>query len=279
MSAPRRGGLVDLLVPDSIDRRAIDETMADWRVERSRAAGRHDGQLAGLGGWLSVLRAVSAIAARQILGNDVWRWVGRSMLLAGLVSASFTVMVLLQTRPVEGRSVEQLGLLVLTSGTMALLPIAAALGPGLDRDRPAPVLGAAVMFGAVALLAALAGFIVTPLDAELARPAIPSVRTISFVMDRSASISSAVVTPVLFVLCGEAVRRRYGARLAWADAQRRALVLAFLVVCAAMVAASAIGSVGEAAESLKASRWLPAVFCAIALGWLVRPFEVPDENR
>jgi len=70
---PARGGLLDLLVPDQRDRRAIDETLADWREERAQETG--PGRLmADARGFVACSRVLAASAIMPFGQRDLWRY-------------------------------------------------------------------------------------------------------------------------------------------------------------------------------------------------------------
>ena len=140
---------------DADGRRALAETLADWREERRLAQNPWRRALADARGGASVLRATATLALWQCRRRDVWSAVGIATLVAvalgGLVSAP--VMFMLRAGSVVDRL--EVAVLMLPSWVAGLLPVALAIGPGLRRGRAIPMLGQFLMAEAWLLLLGL----------------------------------------------------------------------------------------------------------------------------
>jgi hypothetical protein len=140
---------------DTDGRRALAETLADWREERRLARNPWRRALADARGGASVLRATATLALWQCKRRDVWSAVGIATLLAvamgGLLSAPLYLTI------VGGSVVDRLELVALTLPDFVIgqLPAALAIGPGLRRGRAIPMLGQFLMADAWLLLLGL----------------------------------------------------------------------------------------------------------------------------
>ena len=81
-----RSGLASLLLPDETSRRALDETLADWRDDRRRATSLPARVWSEARGCLSVFRVILGEARRELAGPDVWRLFAWTVLFGGMVS-------------------------------------------------------------------------------------------------------------------------------------------------------------------------------------------------
>jgi hypothetical protein len=147
-----RGGVLDLLVPDARDRRAIDETLADWREERVHQTG--GGRLmADARGLLACARVFAASAIVPFAQRDLWRYFFWTLALSIGLGGFITLPWALATSfPVT----LSLWLALLPNAMMLTIGLSAAFGFGLRPGQRLPVLAA--IAGGLAFVVALTGW-------------------------------------------------------------------------------------------------------------------------
>ena len=148
--------ILNALPLDARERRALDETLADWRHEAAEARRGWDRCRAGITGALSVLFVVAAIIAAGARQRSAWRDVMTTAMMAAGGAALF-----LPWAPLAGESglahAVRVGALV--PGLMCLsLPVSIAVRPLRQRNHPAPFL--AISVTGILVMTALIGWIV-----------------------------------------------------------------------------------------------------------------------
>lgn len=290
----RLAGLSDLLVPDETGRRALEETLADWREERARARSMPAGLFVDARAFVSFLRVFAATAWRDAWRPDVWRlfaWMlAGAALLAVPQAASYIFRVGTDVAPADAVA---LTIILLPGGLATLVPLMASLGLGTRRHRPVPILAAACV--CVVFLTVMTGWVVPAANqvsreriwvvtatrsgvpparglAELSAPELlqkvvrgrPHERwnALQAVSGRAAMVVSG---PTLLLL-GMAIRNRFGRRR-WRVAQVAGpLAAVFLFFLGSAVAAVPLfrWPVAERLDRLAIDFWM-----ALGLAWVV----------
>jgi hypothetical protein len=150
---PARGGLIDLLVPDERDRRAIDETLADWRADADSARHLADRARAHASVCVALARTFAGLAWSHSCRPAAWYWCWKVLLLAGALAFGTSWLVAGRfpfTQAVVGPSLE---FLVLGTAFSAFAPIVVASGAGRPCGDSRPLLG--VMIGLFVTIATL----------------------------------------------------------------------------------------------------------------------------
>jgi hypothetical protein len=147
-----RSGLIDLLVPDRRDRRAIDETIADWRMERSQATGA-----AMLGadvrGAVAFARTLAACTFTAFTRPDIWRYLGATVTVSMAIGVALAIEPVLQWGRASATMPLSIWLSLLPGALTVGLLLSAAAGFGLRPGRELPVATAAFATAAIASLA------------------------------------------------------------------------------------------------------------------------------
>lgn len=157
MSTPAaRGGLLDLFVPDARDRRAIDETLSDWREERARASGVSR-LLADARGMVSCLRVIGACSVGAMADLVFWRCLCWSAVSAAAMALLLNIELLVGSPSSVDGSLA-LWLALSPAATSVLLAFTAAAGFGQRRSDSLPLIAA--IAGFLAVLVILQGWIV-----------------------------------------------------------------------------------------------------------------------
>ena len=245
---PARGGLIDLLLPDQRDRRAIDETLADWREERAQGTGA--GRLmADARGLLACARVLAGCIAAPCVRPDIWRYFGVTLLMGVAIGVALAIEPWIQWRRSSAVMPLSVWLTLVPGAANVGMLLCAAAGFGLRPGRRLPVATAAVVGGAVVLL--LAGWVVPaanqqirdltaaranlgysppPGPPEMALPALIS-RLNSASFGERVPARRELAARIAFVgLCvalvafGEAVRQRLANRYRWWIARAAAMV-------------------------------------------------------
>jgi hypothetical protein len=209
MNSTTRGGVWDLLVPAEFDRRAVDETLADWREDASSSRTLTSRARAHVFGGVSLVRVVIGLVWAQSHRAAAWYWCWKVLLIAGVLAAGSSWMVLgyfpFTRAAVGGSSFGVVIGAIVVFGACA--PIVAASGAGRPPGEARPLLG--VMTGLfltvgmakligleIALRGLTDGFVLTVTTAQ-----------------RIGLAFSALDVPML-LLFGEALRRRLAVSLA-----------------------------------------------------------------
>jgi hypothetical protein len=146
-------GFSVLLIPDECGRRALDETVADWREERAKAASVLARVAADSRAMAGIARVLAMTTGAGLLRADVWRCFAWTMIAGAVASAA---MAFLNTAGLTFAASHLL--LLVPGGVVVLSAFAAPFGLGLPRSRRVPGLAlCALMFVATAVLA---GYIV-----------------------------------------------------------------------------------------------------------------------
>lgn len=150
-----RGGLLDLLVPDAVDRRAIEETLADWREERrqSRGLARIMTDARSLIACVRVLAGIVTAPYRRV---EIWRFLLCS--LAAAIGIGMFVNIDMLVRPLTIAGSTTLWLSIVPASAALGLALTASAGLGLRRGQRVPLPAAAI--GMLALLVPLHGWVV-----------------------------------------------------------------------------------------------------------------------
>jgi hypothetical protein len=292
------GGLsafVDLLVPDEPGRRAIEETLDDWREERARAGSPSARVMVNLRGLFSMLRVLCTVPLRDIIGIEVWRLFALT-LLAATIPALIPLTIYVGNLPgaLTISELVWLSVLLLPNAIATFAPLALALGLGLKRDRAAPVL--ATILVSVVFLIVMSGWIVPTANqrfrlsvlqtsAGQSRPApapgltelnAAQLATLAFegsTSDRrnaqrviNVRLALIVAAPSMFLL-GLAVRDRFGARR-WRLAQAAGPVAVVALVYVADVAAPVTLQFFDWPLAARLSQFNPELWMAMALTWV-----------
>ena len=138
-----RTGFAALLFPDGASRRAIDETLADWREERAQAASVHGRVRVEVQGCLSILRVVLGQTAREMTAATSWRVFGWTVVFtviaASLNPFSWAYAASVTAGVPIGETLRLRGLLILNSLALAFMLVSAA-GVGQKSRQPGPAL-------------------------------------------------------------------------------------------------------------------------------------------
>lgn len=149
-----RTGLLSLLLPDETSRRALEETLADWREERARAESVLPYVLVHVRGCFAVVRVVAGITTRGFLLTETWRVVVGSIAVAAAGSLIFIpgIWIGMKWDPAAA-SVMWASWFLVPQVMLPLLAPAAAIGFGMRTQRggtlPATVLLTALTMGLV----------------------------------------------------------------------------------------------------------------------------------
>lgn len=156
MSQP--SGFAELLIPNDCGRRALDETIADWRKERSSAASGFDRIVVDVRTAAGILRVFLLVAREGLVRGEVWRFLVCTIFAAAALAA---VQVIPSAATASGATVLEI---------LSLFPVAmvvsgvvtGAFGFGLKKDRPFP--GLPLILAAVLLMVLSVGFLVPELN-------------------------------------------------------------------------------------------------------------------
>jgi hypothetical protein len=137
---------VDLLVPGECGRRAIEETLADWRKERGRADSIVRVCAIDARGLLALNRVLAGMVLKDMATGQLWRM----LFLTIVVSAAASLVMIvpyLAGLPASSATPNSLlaALMLVPNGLASVMPLMLSLGLGLRRDRPAPVMGIVVV--------------------------------------------------------------------------------------------------------------------------------------
>ena len=145
-------GLIDLLLPEPRDRRAIDETVADWRMERSRATGaaRLGADVRGAAAFARTLAGCTFTAFSQ---PDIWRYLGATVTVSMAIGVALAIEPVLQWGRASATMPLSIWLSLLPGAVTVGLLLSAAAGFGLRPGRELPVATAAFATAAIASLA------------------------------------------------------------------------------------------------------------------------------
>jgi hypothetical protein len=80
-------GFSDLLIPDDFNRRALDETIADWREERAKAESAFGRAFTDFHGLAGITRVCAMTAGAGLARADVWRFLLFTSFAAAAVAA------------------------------------------------------------------------------------------------------------------------------------------------------------------------------------------------
>ena len=151
----RLRGFTDLLIPDDCGRRALEETIADWREERARAESPFAHIAVDLRASLSLARVLAMVGGAGLRQAEVWRFLLFTC-LAATAAAAVQLSSYINSRP--GLTAGE----VLSLFPVAILGIfgmmASAFGFGLKPNRPFP--GTTLVVAAVLLVGLGLGFVV-----------------------------------------------------------------------------------------------------------------------
>lgn len=308
MSAPARGGLLNLLVPAELDRRAIDETLADWRLERSQASGaaRVRAEVRGLA---ACTRTLAGCAVTPFAHPDIWRYLVWTLTLSIVLSVVFTAGVTYRWHwPAEGAPPQRAWYLLVPNTLVLTMGIAAVFGCGLRNGRKLPVL-AVVPLTIVGMLL-LAGWVVPEWNqfyretvaAEFAPAFAPPARGLAEQsltalltelrsevpakrewVRRALTMKAAVVLlTVCIIVLGEAIRRRLFGRVRWRVVQAASGLGALAIAATPMVASVPVIVSLPASWSAHVSgyhaNWFAAIgVVVLATCWLAR--QTPNHDR
>jgi hypothetical protein len=292
-----RGGLLDLLVPDERDRRAIDETLADWREEREQETG--PGRLmADARGLLACARVLAASAIMPFRQGDLWRYffwtLASSVALGGFMTMSWALETSIPARL-------SLWLALLPGALTFTVGLTAAFGFGLRPGQKLPVLAA--IAGGFACVVALAGWLAPESNQYfretaamtlnpgapapprgLAEHRLPSVLAGLWSEDPRAQLLASreltrkaayVLLWLALIALGESIRRRLADRLPWKVTQAvsgfGALAVAFGTIWAFVpLLVSLPGSWTVYLPRHQANWFASAVVTSLVAWWLVR---------
>lgn len=259
-----RAGFAALLIPDEYGHRALEETIADWRDERSKAqsaAGRAGTDLRALAG---LARVFAMTAGAGLARADVWRCFAWTMIAGAIVSAA---MAFVNTARLTFAASQLL--LLVPGGMVVFSAFAAAFGLGLPRSRRVPGLTLCALM--LVTTAGLAGYIVpttneifrqqvfeqlTDAETRWARPThlmtgIPEQNAAELLRKTMADEAGAArralwqrlawtLSPVVLLLLGAALRARFSEARAWPLVQVTGGVAALAVFIGAGAACTAI---------------------------------------
>lgn len=259
---PRSSALLGLFLSGETGRRAVEETLADWRESRSHETSMVRRLATDVQGVVSVFHVFATLTRVQIVGGvAVWRPLAPTVIVASVLGFALWVPALMRLPPlVLAGSLVSITLLALPSGFVICLPVAGALGLGLRRDQAAPILGQ--MLVATALLVILTGWVVPATNQEFrlrarslfspqtsSRPLLPGLAELSLpelLSSRPENVNLAlselsrrlaiVIAGPVFLFLGAAVRRRVLDRRSW----RRAQMTGGSVALAAVAVGTAI---------------------------------------
>jgi hypothetical protein len=151
-----RSGLIDLFVPDERDRRALEETLADWRAERAQQSG--PGLLmTDARGLVASLRVIAGCVAAPYARGDVWRYLFWSLAAATGIGLLINIELLFRW-PFGWSTSTQVWLAIVPSSASLALAFTGAAGFGLRRFERVPLLAAFI--GLLTVLVLLQGWIV-----------------------------------------------------------------------------------------------------------------------
>ena len=237
MNAPIDSALLTILMPREVDRRAVDETMSDWREERARSTSAIGRAAVDARAVLSVARVFALVGMSELRHADLWRCFVMTIGVSTAIAAvPFVIALALQSQYLVWVTSAAVPGLV-----MMVLGYTAAFAPGVRRDRAF----SAVSFGVLlaAAMAVLSGYLV-PVAIDTFRDqailvngpnALPlsagatEIMTTTELISRVPSDGAALVallrrtiialTPMVMVLLGAAWRVRLLQTMSWRRAR------------------------------------------------------------
>lgn len=287
-------GFTDLLNPTDCGRRALSETIADWREERSSAASGFDRIAVDVRTAAGILRVFSMVAGEGLLHGDVWRFLLCTTLAAAVLGA---FQLIPYAAAISGTTVLEI---------LSLFPVAmvvsgvvtGAFGAGLQKDRPFP--GLPLILAALSLMVLAVGFVVPEFnqyyretvfarlaDSE-ATTALPrgtsetnAVELVRLAMNSEGGSLAArralehhlavILAAPAMLLLGAALRARISTRRGWRTSQIAGGIGAFVIFICGRVAGAGLGEVALAAwpslyrSDLQTLPW----WCGIATSLIV----------
>ena len=283
-------GFSALLIPDECGRRALEETLADWREERAKAESVFARLAVDARTMPGITRVLAMTAGADLGRRDAWRCLAWTM-VAGVVIAALQLGIFVP--PLFPRlSLRMVALL--PSGVMIYGALAAAFGPGLGRERPFPGLAACVLL--LAMMAVLAGYITpfandyfrtqTGMANGVARSTLESSRgtaeqSAAELLQRAISDKAAaarqtlwrrgliVLSAPVLLLLGAAIRTRMSAvRRWWVVRLAGGFAAAAFFIAAGTAAALALDPFGGG-RSVSYQPWLIAILASLLVTWLL----------
>ena len=152
-----RSGLASLLLPDETSRRALEETLADWREERRRATTRRARVWSDAQGCVSVLRVILGEAGRELVAPEAWRLFAWTVLIAVIVAALNPFAWAYASQAAFGVRIQDtlaVGWLLIPGGLVPAFLLISSLGAGQPRRQSVPLL-ASMMLSAVFMILVL----------------------------------------------------------------------------------------------------------------------------
>jgi hypothetical protein len=146
---------LDFLITDETSRRALEETLADWRDERRHARTSTAFAAASIRGFVATIRAMAMIVASGFRAPELWYLVAGTAMSAFAVSAAF-VGIAAGTKGFPYTATELVSLVPLSM--VLFMAVLAAFAAGLQARRRVSLLPAALLL--LLLGVVLDGFIV-----------------------------------------------------------------------------------------------------------------------
>jgi hypothetical protein len=303
-----RHGIMNVLLPDDMSRRAWEETIWDWCGERSRATGTFVRLRTDARGGLSVLRMLLLTTGRQMVTRRTWQLFGWMTLLAVGLSLLSPFGWLYALSLTKGRGFTQtmaVWRFVVPSSLVMAFALVSAFGAGQPRHRSGPALATMILSATLTLL--VTGWLEPASNRQfrialetLSRTAPPGAdrflpgrgavelslpdlvresiheRNQAFGARRvlSSRLVLVLVVPAGFVL-GAAVRSRFGAGRGWRPAQFAGAASLILAAIAATYAWPLLSrllpwAIAVRLERLGVVSWLGLAFACVAILVLTR---------
>lgn len=145
--------VADLLILNVPGRRAIDETVADWRYEMANARSHTARVVASVRGALAVARVVLNLGVRDLAAGDTWKTTaticGLALVWSGLVVAS-SLGTAATSHPLLASVALTQGVYLLP-GTFVVGLALAALIPMVPRGRQVPIVAVGLLCSGITL--------------------------------------------------------------------------------------------------------------------------------